>query len=96
MSRFEENEFINDRYAAMEERLAVSFVSPLVLFPRSPRARARSPAKQQKLTARSLALLLVNSPLPKNKRQIVRKRLNKPMTLAEKVRSLAAVVGARL
>lgn len=73
MSRLEPTEFINDRYAKMEENLAVRFVGQLgepfflcVSAFGAPANRPRSPS----------------SPPP----QIVRRRLNRPLTLAEKVR----------
>jgi hypothetical protein len=77
MSKVEPDEFINDRYKAIEERLSVS------------RARFRRTCKSlQADECATAAEWCVRTPPPP---QIVRKRLNQPLTLAEKVRGAQGV-----
>ena len=98
MSKMEPTEFLNDRYTAMEERLAVSWErreknrgarnKPTLcsLFDSRPPLQStvvffsiQSPLSP--LVSRPLLL----STSPFHSLQIVRKRLNRPLTLAEKV-----------
>ena len=75
LSRVEPDQLLNDRYAAMEERLAVSF-KQVYCMPNS---------LIEQVTDQDLLVM-----------QIVRKRLNKPMTYAEKVIAFdLAKVGSR-
>jgi hypothetical protein len=69
MSKFEPGEYINDRYQAIEERLSVSWR----------RVRAHKFCHIPSIFQRLLHTTRVPSP------QIVRKRLNRPLSLAEKV-----------
>jgi len=99
MSKMEPTEYLNDRYTAMEERLAVSrsgemksrergaWNKPTLVRPHE--RENRPPLNQpsffssfQVLWSHGLSSLLRFIPPPK---QIVRKRLNRPLTLAEKV-----------
>ena len=64
MSKMEPDEYINDRYKAIEERLAVG-----------------AAAGAKNTCIRGSALLTACMP----RSQVVRKRLNTPLTLAEKV-----------
>jgi hypothetical protein len=78
MSAMESDELLNDRYKAMEDRLKVRY--PLSF--RHAARRAPAPA------ARRARVAHVRNPL--RHPQIVRKRLNHPLTLAEKARTAAA------
>jgi hypothetical protein len=98
MSRFEADEFINDRYAAMEQRLQVRRRRQSA---GSSRAQITCAATQQRRPGAAQADQSMRAPVccvlqphtftPAHTPntlpcvQIVRKRLNKPMTLAEKV-----------
>ena len=98
LSKFEPNESLNDRYAAMEKRLAVRDGA---LEGWSWAGSRAEKSMIDLLLPRDCCLLLVMQGLFSHDLalrdpslnpqwiQIVRKRLNRPLTLAEKVRSVA-------
>lgn len=78
LSKFEPNETLNSRYAAMEKRLAVSFEAfSMIKFDAA--VHTCLPGKAWRLEVLDSPLYIVCHA------QVVRKRLNRPLTLAEKV-----------